>query len=151
VNVGKAKLIFRNVAFLGPESVDAASAAYCANEQGQFWPYHDALYTAKVADNTAHYPKSAEGDGFFSKALFVKIATNLKLDIGKFTGCIASKQYDAQVTNETAQAEQEVSTALGKNSISTPTVFVNKAAIEGAQPFAVFQQAIDAALKSPNS
>lgn len=40
---GRAKLAWRNFAFLGPESLWAAEAAACAGEQGQFWAYHDTL------------------------------------------------------------------------------------------------------------
>src|SRR5258708_770812 len=50
VNSGKAKFVFRDFPFLGPESEAAAEAAQCANDQGKLWAYHDALYAAKVAD-----------------------------------------------------------------------------------------------------
>jgi len=39
------RLTFRNLPTLGPESETAAEAALCANAQGKFWPFHDALVT----------------------------------------------------------------------------------------------------------
>ena len=37
------RVVFKHLPTLGPESVAAAEAAQCANAQGKFWPYHDAL------------------------------------------------------------------------------------------------------------
>ena len=50
IDTGKAKMVFRDFSFLGPESTAAANAAQCAEDQGKLWSYHDALYAAKVAD-----------------------------------------------------------------------------------------------------
>lgn len=37
------RFVFKHLPTLGSESVAAAEAALCANAQGKFWPYHDAL------------------------------------------------------------------------------------------------------------
>jgi protein-disulfide isomerase len=39
----RVRIVFKNLATLGPESVGAAEAAQCAKAQGKFWEYHDAL------------------------------------------------------------------------------------------------------------
>lgn len=52
VDSGKAKFIFRNYAFLGQDSVTAAEGAYCANEQGKFWQYHDFMYSHQGQENS---------------------------------------------------------------------------------------------------
>ena len=39
----KLRLVFKHLPTLGPESVAAAEAAACANAQGRFWAYHDAV------------------------------------------------------------------------------------------------------------
>lgn len=44
VKTGKASFQFQNYAFLGADSNTAAAAAYCANDQGKFWDYHDFMY-----------------------------------------------------------------------------------------------------------
>ena len=43
---GKLKLVFRDFPLrqIHPEAQKAAEAAQCANDQGQFWPYHDRLF-----------------------------------------------------------------------------------------------------------
>lgn len=45
VKTGKAKFLFQNYAFLGPDSNTLAEAAYCANDQGKFWEFHNYIYT----------------------------------------------------------------------------------------------------------
>lgn len=41
----RVRFVFKHLPVLGPESVVAAEAAACANAQGKFWAYHDALVT----------------------------------------------------------------------------------------------------------
>ena len=43
-------MIFRDFAFLGPESFAAAEAVGCAKDQNQFWAYHDAIYQEEIRD-----------------------------------------------------------------------------------------------------
>ena len=45
INTGKANLYFVDLAFLGDDSLPAAAATYCANEQGLYWDYHSYLYS----------------------------------------------------------------------------------------------------------
>ena len=137
VNLGKARMVFRNFPFLGPESTAAAEAAECAEDQNQLWAYHNALYQAKVADEAKG---GGENDGIFSRALFVKLAQQINLNVMDFTTCIDSNKYADEVSSEKSTAQ-----ALGVN--STPTFFINGQQILGANPYADFQTTIDAALK----
>ncbi len=137
VNSGKVKMVFRNFAFLGPESAAAAAAAECANDQKKLWPYHDALYQTKADDEAKG---GGENDGSLNRALFIKLAQNLNMDVTAFTSCIDSNKYASLVAEEKAAAG-----AFGVN--STPFFFINGKQILGAEPYASFAQAIDAALK----
>jgi protein-disulfide isomerase len=49
------KFVYRDFAFLGPESIQAAQAARCAGEQGKFWEYHDYLYTHQNGENQGNF------------------------------------------------------------------------------------------------
>ena len=44
IETGKSNLVFVDLAFLGRDSLKAAAASYCAEEQGKYWEFHDLLY-----------------------------------------------------------------------------------------------------------
>jgi protein-disulfide isomerase len=132
VKSGKVRLVYRNFAFLGPESKDAAAAAECAKDQSKFWLYHDALFAAEGLDGKEH-------NGNLNKDLFVKLAKNVGMDTNAFAQCYDSKKYVELVEKQTAEA-----TAAGVN--STPTTYVNGTQVVGAQPYGTFKAAIDQAL-----
>ena len=48
---GRVKFVYRDFAFLGPESIKAAEAARCAGDQGKFWEYHDYLFSHQNGEN----------------------------------------------------------------------------------------------------
>lgn len=135
VNTGKVRFVFRDFAFLGPESTAAAEAAQCAEDQNKLWAYHDALYGAKMADDANG---GQEDDGFFSTAELVKLAQQVGLNTSTFTSCV-NNNTDA---NTVAQ-EKGAASVAGVN--STPSFLINGTLITGAQPYAVFQSALDSA------
>jgi protein-disulfide isomerase len=134
VQTGKAKMVFRNYQFLGPESFKAAEAAECAKDQGKFWEYHDALYTAEETDGH-------ENNGNLNRDLFVKLAGDLKLNLPAFERCIDSNKYADLIKKDFADAQ-----AAGVN--STPVTFINGQKLVGAQPYPQFQSVIDSLLKT---
>jgi protein-disulfide isomerase len=140
VNTGKVRMVFRNFSFLGPESSSSAQAAECALDQGQTQAaeYHDALYTAKYAEETGG---GSENDGSMDRTFLLKIAQQVKLDIPTFTTCIDSNKYAAQIDQEKADG-----IAAGVN--STPTFFINGQEVEGAVPYAQFKAGIDTLLNA---
>src|SRR3989344_884682 len=97
LKTGKAKMIYRNLAFLGPESTAAAEAAECAKDQGKFWAYHDEIYLAEGKDGR-------ENNGNLDKDLLVTLARNAGMDEGKFTECFDQKKYEKEVQNEATVA-----------------------------------------------
>ena len=131
VNTGKVKLAFRNYAFLGPSSVVAADAVECANDQGKFWQYHDYLYKNQPDESDT---------SMYNTDTLTKAAVSLGMDGTKFSNCLSTKADDAKVQQDLADGQ--------KAGVSgTPAFFVNGTFINGAEPYSVFQQAIDAALK----
>lgn len=136
INTGKVRMVFRDFAFLGPESFTAANAAQCAEDQNKLWAYHNALYAAKVGDENNG---GSENDGFYTTAKFLQIAQQVGLNIPTFTSCV-NNNTDANIVTQ----EKNAATAVGIN--STPSFLINGQTITGAQPYSVFQQALDAAL-----
>lgn len=136
VNTGKVKFVFRDFAFLGPESTAAANAAQCANDQGKLWVYHNALYSGKVADDAKG---GTESDGFFSTTELLNLGQQVGLNMATFTSCV-NNNSDANIV------AQEKTDATNQGVNSTPTFYVNGTQILGAQPYAQFQQVLDAAI-----
>ena len=136
VNTGKVRFVFRDFSFLGPESDAAANAAQCANDQGKLWAYHDALYSAKVADDAKG---GTEDDGFFSSAELIKLGQQVGLNMTTFTSCV-NNTSDANIVAQ----EKTDATAQGVN--STPTFYINGTQVQGAEPYAQFQTVLNAAI-----
>lgn len=131
VTTGKVFYEYRSVgAFIGPESASAMEAAYCAGDQGKFWEYHDILYSNWTGENA----------GDFSPEKLHQYALAASLDQNKFDRCLNQGSHASQV-------QQDVTNAKADGVQATPSFLINGKLIEGAQPFDVFQQTIDAALK----
>ncbi len=131
VETGKAKMVYKDLAFLGTESTAASQAAECAKEQGKFWQYHDALFEAEIKDGK-------ENNGNLNRDLFKKTASDLKMNVDEFLACLDSSKYAAEVQGDA----QEANSVMGQK-ISTPTIFINDQMIQGAYPYSVFSQVID--------
>ena len=130
---GKVRFVYKHFAFLGQESIWAAEASECAADQGKFWEYHDELFKkAGVA--------GGENAGSFTKDGLIQYADALNLDMPRFTSCILGDLTLSRVN-------QDLQEGHALNIRSTPTFFVNKTMLIGAQPWDAFVSTIDAALK----
>ncbi len=129
VKTGKVRFVYRAIAFLGPESLEAAKAAECAKDQSKFWVFHDALFAAEVKDGQ-------EYNGNLNRDLFMKIAQEVKLNTTDFASC-----YDSGKYTDVVKAETEKAYTVGV--AGTPTFFVNENGVRGAQPFESFKSIID--------
>ena len=116
--------------FLGQESVWAAEAAECADEQGAFWAYNEYLLSHQKGEN----------QGAFIKDNLKRFAAELKLNTQAFNTCLDTGKTSAIVAKEATFAQD-----LGVP--STPTFLLNGQPLVGGQPFANFQRLIDAAAK----
>lgn len=127
IDTGKAKLYFRQFAFLGDASVVAANAAECANEQGKFWDYYNYLYKNQPSESDT---------SMYNTDTLTQSAVNLGMNGDQFRSCLSSKKYDANVTKD--QTEGQAAGVSG-----TPTIFINGIAVVGAQPYSAFKTIID--------
>lgn len=108
VETGKVYFTYTPFSFLGPESLQAAEAAYCAMDQGKFWDFHDIIF-----DNQA-----GENSGALSDAKLKDFAAQLKLDTGAFNQCFDSGKYEQQVNTNLEYGR-------GKGVNATPYFLVN--------------------------
>lgn len=110
-------------------AVAADGAARCANEQGKFWEYHNALF----ADQSKLTPDDLRA-----------AAAKLKLDIPKFNACFDHSKYDSDLVKDSGQA-------LALRVEGTPTFYVNGRVLFGAASLQDFEDVINRELgSSPN-
>lgn len=120
------------------ESEDAAKAAYCAGDQNLYWEMHDMLFANVLGEDV---------DSFTDRRL-AAIAEQTGVDMTQFNDCYSSGKFDDQVF----QDGKDALTAGVRGTPGFVLSYVNASGeevtqlIEGAQPFDVFAQAIDAAL-----
>jgi protein-disulfide isomerase len=127
IDTGKVRFVVRDFPLVEahPNAMQAAEAAHCAGDQGQFWPMHDALFSdaSKLGKNG-----------------LIDSAESLKLDMPVFRSCLENGKHKLEIQND-----QQVASSLQIN--GTPSFLVGKttgeevsgAIIVGAQPFSVFE------------
>lgn len=120
--------------WIGPESQAAAEAAFCAGDQGKFWEYHDLVFANWKGENV----------GSFSNSRLAAFSETLGLDMDQFEECLDSNKHD-----QTLQEGLSAGVAAGID--VTPAFLINGKLVTGAQPYAVFQQEIEAALAAAES
>jgi protein-disulfide isomerase len=104
----KAVVRFHTLSFLGTESVRAANAVACANEEDKFLDYHLALYANQPA---------GENSGEWSNDRLISIAETVGLTSESFKSCVNDLKFEGWVG--------DVADAGAKSGInSTPTVLV---------------------------
>jgi protein-disulfide isomerase len=95
ISTDKVYFEFHNLAFLGNESIAAAEAAYCANDQGKFWEYHDMVFKNQRGEN----------QGWFSTARLTTFAKDVGLNVDTFSECYTSGKFKQKVNEDRAYAD----------------------------------------------
>lgn len=107
----KILFIYRQFPVINQNSILAAQASLCANEQGKFWAMHDRLFSSTGQELTTEF--------------LSQVAKSSGVDLVKFQSCLSSEKYKNQVTEDALDAE--LLAVAG-----TPTFFVNGYKLEGA-------------------
>jgi len=125
---GTVRIAFHDMAFLGPESTEAGSAAYAAARQGGFWDMWATLYANQGRENS----------GAFNHDRLVAMADTLGFDLAKFEADMASSASQAAIDRSRSDA--------GRAGVSsTPTLVIGGRAFVGVRPYPDIAAAIVAA------
>ena len=131
IDEGLVKLAYRDFPLsFHQRAVPAAIAARCVGEQSGdegYFAMHDEIF---------------ENQNDLSDAALRRYAEAVGADMGQFDTCFA----DADGSME-ALVQQDMSDGQAAGVSGTPTVFVNGQKIVGAQPYAAFEAALEAALE----
>ena len=87
IDTGKASLVFVDFPLNGKDSVLAAEAAHCANDQNKFWPMHDVIYQNW----------KGEGTGWVNRESLKEFASSIGIDVKSMDTCLDSGKYRQQV------------------------------------------------------
>lgn len=107
IDNGKARLRFRDFPIEGPQSRIAAHAAACANDQGHFWDFKEALFRRQ--SDWAFHPDPMP--------VLREIAGADGLKVPDFEACMQSAKYAGRI-----QASFDEGTKLGVN--GTPSFLI---------------------------
>lgn len=134
LDTGKARYVVRDFPLEEyPQSTLAANTAECAGEQGKYEEMHYALF-------------SGQDDWSFQNdalSIFRSYGADLELDTKDFDDCLQIGKYEYEIAKDIADGESYTVRA-------TPTVFIGKQKIVGAQSYELFKRTIDAELAKMN-
>lgn len=140
IDEGKVNLVYRDfpIQSIHPNALPAAVAAECANEQGKYWEYHDALFEKQSGWNKL--------DSNTVISTFSQYASEIGLEQDQFDSCLGSGKYLEEVQGDLSDGRDYQITG-------TPGFFIGNeeigfVKINGAQPFDSFKRVIDAQLET---
>ncbi len=134
VDTGLLRIIFRDFPLNGPESVLAAHASRCAEEQNMFWSYHDILYENWGGERT----------GWITRAALYGFALDTNLNTSHFTECMDSGRHTDSINAEYTRSQD-----MGIS--ATPSFIIHNGEkavrVVGNQPYSVFESILDEMLQ----
>ncbi len=130
IKTGKVKLVFKDFPLNGPDSLLAAEASYCAEDQEKYWQYHDELYKNWGGERT----------GWITRESLERFAVTVDLDLVKFNTCLNEHKYQNRVITL-----HEFGKKIGIDATPSFLVFNDQKIIKirGNQPLEVFLKTFD--------
>lgn len=135
-----ANIQVRPIAFIGPDSRRAAEGAYCANDQGKFTHYHDAVFEYMWDQGYNKDDVANEFKDILSAEKLVEITTPHGIDGNALMTCINSGKHKSSVDADLKQSEKDGVTG-------TPHVIIDGKKIVGPQSYSTYKTLLDVALR----
>lgn len=138
IQTGKVALVFGHLPNRGLDSMGAALAAQCTNDQGKFWQFHNLLYSNQKPIDS----------GWVSEENLKNFASQIPgLDTKQFDSCFDSKKYKSFV-------QKDIDLALSFGFRETPSFIVqnsngsDREMLSGALPFDSFKTVVEKKISS---
>jgi protein-disulfide isomerase len=130
IKTGKVKLVFKDFPLNGPDSLLAAEASYCAEDQEKYWQYHDELYKNWGGERT----------GWVNRESLDRFAGTIGLDLVEFNICLDEQKYQNRVITH-----HEFGKEIGIDATPSFLIFNDQKIIKirGNQPLEVFLKTFD--------
>jgi protein-disulfide isomerase len=140
IETNQAKIEFRNIALIGPDSQRAAQGAYCANDQNKFAQYHDAVYEHMWNNYYAAGDYQSEFEDVLTQELLTNLAVEQGMNKQQFETCLSSGKYTDALQDDLDEAEED-------GARGTPYFVIGDQTVTGPQPYNVFKTLIDLQLQ----
>ncbi len=130
IKTGKVKLVFKDYPLNGPDSILAAEASHCAQDQKKYWEYHDELYKNWGGERT----------GWITRESLNQFGNTINLDMDHFNTCLNEHKYKDKVISM-----YEFGKEIGIDATPSFLVFDDQkiVKIRGNQPLEVFLKTFD--------
>jgi len=130
IKTGKVRLVFKDFPLNGPDSLLAAEASYCAEDQEKYWKYHDELYKNWGGERT----------GWITRESLDRFAVTVGLNLVEFNTCLDEHKYKNRVITL-----HEFGKEIGIDATPSFLVFNDEKIIKirGNQPLEVFLKTFD--------
>ncbi|MCH8860366.1 MAG: DsbA family protein [Thaumarchaeota archaeon] len=130
IDSGKINFVFKDFPLNGPDSILAAEATYCAEDQGKYWAFHNELYSNWAGEKT----------GWINYDSLNQFAKSVNLELDEFTSCLDEHKYNQKVLEL-----EKFGKEIGIDATPSFLIFNDKKIIKirGNQPIDAFRQAID--------
>lgn len=112
---------------------DASLAAACANDQGKFWPMHDAIFANQDRWNGEATSRP--------RSVLAELAKGIGLDMGRYDACMSADTHRAKIEQHEQYAQQTQVT-------QTPTFVIGGQMYPGALPYDAFRKLVDSVAKA---
>ena len=129
IDTGKVKMVFRDAAYFGQNSIALANAASCAQQIGgdeAYYKIHSEIFSGN---------KNLEN--------LILAGSDYGLDKEKFSNCVKNNEQMQEVLYDSQDARK-----YGVD--GTPGFFINGIKVSGAVPFSNFEQIIESELRKLN-
>ena len=130
IQTGQIKYVYKDYPLNGSDSILAAEASYCADDQNKYWLYHDELFENWAGEKT----------GWINKNSLMKFALDSDLNISEFNKCLNEHKYYQKVINN-----QNYAKSIEINATPSFLIFNDQEVIRivGAQPLEKFEDALN--------
>jgi protein-disulfide isomerase len=96
VKPGKVKMVWRNLTFIGPDSITAARAASASGAQNKLWDFADLFYKNQGTENT----------GYVTDKFIENIAKSADVDVAKMKADQSAPFVEQQLGEAQQQAQE---------------------------------------------
>jgi protein-disulfide isomerase len=130
IKTGKVKLVFKDYPLNGPDSVLAAEASHCAQDQNKYWEYHDELYSNWGGERT----------GWITLESLNQFGNTVNLNMQDFNNCLNEHIHKDKVISM-----YEFGKEVGIDATPSFLIFDDQkiVKIRGNQPLGVFLKTFD--------